>query len=334
MRVLVVDDDPTTELAVSHALTRFGYEVQTATNGLEAWNQLEAEEIPIVVADLEMPVEDGLALCKRIRAAEFRHYTYVVLLTHHEERETLMTAWSSGVDDFVNKPLDAAQLRVRLIVAHRIVTLERELRERNNQLAQANAGLEVLSRVDALTGAGNRAAFHEQIETTHAQALRSGRPYGVVVCDLDRFKQINDQNGHQCGDRALTGAVAVIRSVARRGDVVFRYGGDEIVLVIPDEGLESVRNLTERVCAKLGRVEFHDGEGQPFRLTASFGVATYPETSGEGADWAEVFAHADEAMYVVKRRGGNGVHAAELWDGGRPAYGSDDMTQQTTLTTA
>jgi diguanylate cyclase (GGDEF)-like protein len=156
----------------------------------------------------------------------------------------------------------------------------------------------------------------------------------VVVCDLDHFKQINDQKGHQCGDRALTGAVASIRSVARRGDVVFRYGGDEIVLVVPDEELESVRNLTERVCAELGRVEFYDGEGQPFRLTASFGVATYPETSGEGADWAEVFAHADEAMYVVKRRGGNGVHAAELWDGVQSAYRSDDMTQQTTLTPA
>lgn len=315
----MVDDEPTAVLAVERALAQFGYEVDTASNGAEAWRLLGTEEIPIVVTDLDMPVEDGLRLCQRIRSAEFCHYTYVVLLTHHSERDTLMSAWSAGVDDFVSKPLDAEQLRVRLLVGQRIVTLERELRERNNQLVRTNAGLEVLSRVDALTGAGNRAAFQEQIETTHARSLRTGRPYGIVVCDLDNFKQINDSKGHQCGDRALTGSVEAIRNAARRGDVVFRYGGDEIVLVIPDEGLANVLLVAERVCSAIRNVEFKDQEGVPFRLTASFGVATYPETSGEGGDWAEVFGHADEAMYKIKRRGGDGVQAAELWHESLPA---------------
>jgi two-component system cell cycle response regulator len=323
MRVLVVDDDLTTALAVRHALTRFGYDVETATNGAEAWNLLQAEDIPIVVTDLEMPVEDGVALCKRIRATDLGHYTYVILLTDHSERETLRTAWSSGVDDFVSKPLDAERLRVRLIVAQRIVALERELRERNSQLVRANAGLEVRSRVDALTGAGNRAAFQDQIETTHARAVRGGRPYGVVVCDFDKFKQINDVGGHQFGDRVLTGTTDAIRNVVRRGDVVFRYGGDEIVLIIPDEGLENVVSLAERVRAAVCLVEFNDADSRLIRLTASFGVATYPETSGEGADWAEVFSHADEAMYVIKRQGGNGVQSATVRRGVDPAVPVD-----------
>lgn len=315
MRVLVVDDDPTTVLVVRQALTRFGYEVETASNGKEAWSILGDSETPIVVTDLEMPVEDGLALCKRIRSAEFNHYTYIVLLTHHKERENLLTALSAGADDFVGKPLDAEQLRARLLVAQRIVTLERELRELNSQLVKRNAGLEVLSRVDPLTGAGNRAAFQEQIEYVHAKALRNGRSYGVVVCDLDRFKQINDQRGHQCGDQALKGAVAAMRKTVRKGDLIFRYGGDEIVLVVPDERLENIKLLAGRICSELSAAIFQDGDEDSFRLTASFGVASYPQTSGEGADWAEVFGLADEAMYVIKRQGGNGVHAADKLEG-------------------
>jgi len=139
---------------VRDTLTRFGYEVETASDGLEAWNTLKDAEIPIVITDLEMPIEDGLTLCRRIRAAGFAHYTYVVLLTQHSARENLLAGLSSGADDFVGKPLDPEQLRVRLIVAQRIVTLERELRQLNKKLTALNQGLEMLSRVDPLTGAG------------------------------------------------------------------------------------------------------------------------------------------------------------------------------------
>ena len=311
MRVLVADDDPTTLLSVRATLTRFGYEVETATDGLAAWNKLKDAEIPIVVTDLDMPVENGLTLCRRIRAAAFSHYTYVVLLTQHSARKNLLEGMSAGADDFVGKPLDPEQLRVRLIVAQRIVTLERELRELNKKLTAVNQGLEVLSRVDPLTGAGNRTAFQEQIELTHANALRTGCPYGVVVCDLDKFKQVNDRFGRQRGDQLLAAVVAAIRFVVRKGDSLFRYGGDEVVLIIPNEGLENVVRVTERICDGIRAVTLN-GESEPsFPVTASFGLAVYPESCGEGAHWAELFGLADEAMYVVKRRGGDGVERAE-----------------------
>jgi diguanylate cyclase (GGDEF)-like protein len=131
----------------------------------------------------------------------------------------------------------------------------------------------------------------------------------------------------------LTGATEAIRNVVRSGDIVFRYGGDEIVLVIPDEGLENVVSLTERVRAAVCQIEFKDEEAESFRLTASFGVATYPETSGEGGDWAEVFGLADEAMYVIKRNGGNGVHAASLWHAIPPAASLIGLAQPVEVAT-
>jgi diguanylate cyclase (GGDEF)-like protein len=193
----------------------------------------------------------------------------------------------------------------------RIVTLERELRELNKKLITLNQGLEVLSRVDPLTGAGNRTAFQEQVELTHANALRTGRPYGVVVCDLDKFKQVNDRFGHQRGDQVLAAAVTVIKSIVRKGDSLFRYGGDEVVLIIPNAGLEPVTRVAERICAGIRTATLNGELEPPLSVTASFGVAVYPESCGEGAHWAELFGLADEAMYVVKRRGGNGVERAE-----------------------
>lgn len=310
MRVLVADDDPTTVFSVRDTLTRFGYEVETASNGLEAWKILQSGEIPIVITDLEMPVEDGLTLCRRIRAAAFEHYTYVVLLTQHSARKNLLEGLSSGADDFVGKPLDSEQLRVRLIVAQRIVTLEQELRQLNGRLTAVNQGLEMLSRVDPLTGAGNRTAFQEQIELTHANALRTGRPYGLIVCDLDKFKQVNDRFGHQRGDAVLVATVAAIRSIVRKGDSIYRYGGDEVVLIVPNEELENVVQVTERICAGIRASVFNSESAPSFGVTASFGVAAFPESCGEGAHWAELFGIADEAMYVVKRRGGDGVERA------------------------
>lgn len=310
MRVLVVDDDPTTLLAVSNALTRFGYEVETAADGLSAWNKLLGAEVPVVVTDLEMPVEDGLSLCRRIRSASFSHYTYIVLLTHRSDRENLIEALAAGADDFVGKPLDADQLRARLIVAQRIVTLEQELRQVNRQLEERNQGLKTQSRVDALTGAGNRASFQEQIELAHANAVRGRRRYGIVVCDLDRFKQVNDVHGHQTGDRALTAAVGAIHSVVRRGDLIFRYGGDEIVVIIADEDAENVAKLAERICIHLRDTPLQTDTGDSIRLSVSIGGAIYPDTCGEGSHWADLFGLADEAMYEVKRRGGDGVELA------------------------
>src|SRR5690606_23196612 len=130
-----------------------GYDVTTAADGLAAWHKLLEAEIPVVVTDLEMPVEDGLSLCRRIRSADFSHYTYIVLLTHRSDRKNLLEALAAGADDFVGKPLDHDQIRARLIVAQRIVTLEQELRQLNSQLMEYNQGLRTLSRVDPLTGA-------------------------------------------------------------------------------------------------------------------------------------------------------------------------------------
>jgi diguanylate cyclase (GGDEF)-like protein len=174
-----------------------------------------------------------------------------------------------------------------------------------------NQGLKTLSRVDPLTGAGNRTAFQEQIELAHANAVRSRRPYAVVVCDLDRFKQVNDVYGHQTGDLVLTAAVAAIRAAVRRGDLIFRYGGDEIVVIVPDQEADNVAKLAERICANLGSTLVDNGIGGTIQLGASFGVAVYPDTCGEGSHWADLFSFADEAMYAVKRRGGGGVELAK-----------------------
>jgi diguanylate cyclase (GGDEF)-like protein len=125
---------------------------------------------------------------------------------------------------------------------------------------------------------------------------------------------VNDAYGHQTGDRALTAAAAAIRAVVRRGDLIFRYGGDEIVVIVPGEEAENVTKLAERICANLRNTPVDNDIGGSIHLSASFGAAIYPATCGEGSHWADLFGFADEAMYEVKRRGGDGVELARRRD--------------------
>ena len=125
---------------------------------------------------------------------------------------------------------------------------------------------------------------------------------------------MNDVYGHQTGDRVLTSAVAAIRAAVCRGDLIFRYGGDEIVVIVPDEAAENVAKLAERICTILRTTPVETEVGGSIQLTVSIGGALYPATCGEGSHWADLFGFADEAMYAVKRRGGDGVELAKRKD--------------------
>ena len=312
MRVLIAEDDPVAALTVAKAVESFGYEAIVARNGKEAWDTLQTNPVPIVLTAWAMPIVDGLELCQRIRSAAFSHYTYVIVLTGLVEREHVPSVLSYGADDFIAKPLDNEELRVRLLVGQRIVTLDRELRKTNVRLQEENADLAMRSRVDAVTGIGNRRAFEERIEDLHRRALRRGRPYAVVMCDIDRFKTVNDSYGHRAGDEVLRGIAQSVQLTVRREDHPFRYGGDEIVLLLEDQSRSGGIQVAERVRAKIHAEKFSvSGRDEPVRITISCGVASYPENCGEGSDWAAAVERADRALYVAKSNGRNCVWGFE-----------------------
>jgi two-component system, cell cycle response regulator len=167
---------------------------------------------------------------------------------------------------------------------------------------------EALSVTDDLTQLYNSRYLNQVLRREAKRASRSGRPLSLLFLDLDGFKGINDNHGHQAGSRALVEAAAVIRRCARETDVVARFGGDEFAIVLPDTGSEGAAAVGDRVRERLSVHPFLESNGLKLRLTASVGVATLPDVA---ASAEELVRAADMAMYQVKESGKNGVRIAQ-----------------------
>ena len=142
MRVLLADDAKDMLILTSAILRKAGHEVVTATDGREAWEILLAEpDIQIVISDWMMPEMDGLELCRQIRSDRLPRYIYVILLTGRSDRESLLEGMEAGADDFLTKPVNHAELRVRVRAGERIIALEASLEERNRRIKTAHAKL-------------------------------------------------------------------------------------------------------------------------------------------------------------------------------------------------
>ena len=126
--ILVVEDDPTTRLLICGILKKLGYESRSTENGLQAWQLLEKEYLPVVLSDWVMPEMNGMDLCRRIRARAADRYTYIIMVTSFSGRENYLEAMEAGADDFISKPVDPEHLNARLKVAERIVSLQQHVK--------------------------------------------------------------------------------------------------------------------------------------------------------------------------------------------------------------
>lgn len=184
-------------------------------------------------------------------------------------------------------------------------SLERLVAERTRQLEEAVQRLEVLSLQDVLLAIGNRRAMELALDHAHGLARRYGRAYSVVLFDVDHFKAFNDLYGHSAGDEILRQIAHCLGTSARKSDSLYRYGGEEILMVLPETGLDGARQAAERARASVERLAIvHDG--------CAFGVVTVSAgvgTSGDAPsmDWRPVVEQADAALYRAKRDGRNRV---------------------------
>lgn len=160
---------------------------------------------------------------------------------------------------------------------------------------------------DGLTGLYNHTYFHERIGEELSRAGRYGRPFSLVMLDLDNFKSLNDTYGHSEGDRILRAFAEVIRRAVRESDLPARYGGEEFAIMMPETRGQEAAIAAERLRRQLERGHLLRIDGVDICLTASFGVAAFPE---DADDAPELIRRADEALYAAKRSGKNQVHVA------------------------
>lgn len=309
MKILVVDDSAAYRRLLEVAVTRLGHECVVAEDGLQAWELFEAGGADVVISNWLMPGIEGDELCRRIRTSG-RPYAYFILFTALEGKKNVMHGMEAGADDYLEKPLDEDQLEASLVAATRVTAVYRKLAEQQGELEGLNRQLYEQSRQDPLTGIGNRLRMQEDLETTEANVERYRRGYAVALCDVDRFKAYNDSRGHLAGDDVLRAVAGVLRRTCRKGDAVYRYGGEELLVLLPGQGVELAAAAAERMRRAVESLAIAHPTGEPAGVvTISIGVAVRDAAGGGGIE--ALLRGADDALYRAKDGGRNRVVVRE-----------------------
>jgi len=285
-------------------LQQGGYVVDCAADGIEALEKIKHDPFHILLTDWEMPRMNGADLCRHVREANLPGYVYILLLTGHGSAENVVGALGSGADNFIRKPINPAELLAHVNAGWRIVQLELSLRAANERIWQ-------LTVIDALVGTFNRRHLDDELPQAAERARRYGHCLSVVMADLDRFKNINDQYGHVVGDEVLREFALRARGVIRQGsDWIARYGGEEFAIVLPETELPGALATAEKIRAILELTPIMTTAG-PLSVTASLGVAALtPACDAAAFTSAALLRRADEALYRSKLTGRNRVSVA------------------------
>lgn len=295
-RVLVAEDDAVFRRVLERQLKNWGYEAIVVQDGTEAWEKLQQPNTPeLLILDWMMPGIDGLELCRRIRQKENDRYQYVLLLTGKDEKEDVIEGLNSGADDYLTKPFDIGELRARLRTGKRILALQREL-------IQAREALRFEATHDALTSLWSRGASLHLLGSEMQRGARSHSSTGILMVDLDHFKNVNDTYGHLIGDEVLKEAAYRIGQAVRSYDFVGRYGGEEFLAILTNCTLADLQMVAERIRTAIADLPIKTKTAD-VKVTASIGGVV----ALKGAHDLEFLAAADAALYEAKRTGRNRV---------------------------
>lgn len=307
LRVLVVDDDPDSRHLLEEAVERLGHRSTTACDGLEALAMQQAEPADVILSDWDMAGMTGIELCRRVRAQESVEYTYFAFMTGFDDRAHLLEGLRAGADDYLTKPVDLEELEVRLLSAVRVLNHERGLAQMNAALREESHLSFEEARVDPLTQIANRLRLREDLDALQAQAARYGHRYCAALCDIDWFKGYNDTCGHLAGDEALRRVAATIRDALRQGDTLYRYGGEEFLVILSEQGISDARQAMDRVRGKVAALGVPHPGSPAGVVTISVGIAEIGDTGVSNDDWLR---RADAALYRAKQNGRNRVEIA------------------------
>ena len=307
MRILIAEDDAASRLILEAALAGLGHEVIAATDGEQAWQLFQSEKVEAIISDREMPRLNGLDLCRRIRESDGGKYIYFIFLTSVHDKDGAAEAIRAGADDYLMKPLNRHELEARLLVASRITKLYRELANQQVELERLNSQLFLQARTDGLTQVGNRLKMREDLNVLFARVAEQGDSFCALMCDVDHFKLYNYEYGHLQGDEVLKKVARTLVQGCRPNDEIYRYGGEEFLLVMPEQSVEAACAVAERHRARIEQLAIPNIASPGSIVTISVGVAAMTTTQSSIKEWLE---DADGALYRAKQLGRNRVVSA------------------------
>lgn len=301
MKILIADDESTSRLILEKYLSNLECELVIAERGDQAWDMLQQPGHPrLLILDWMMPGMDGIEIVRKIRQREDGHQYYIIIQTSLDKPDDVVFALNEGANDYITKPYNPDILRARTNVGYRLVTLHEHLEEKIRLLGEANQRISELASTDELSGLYNRRFFNQGLTEAISAASRHQFPLSLVILDIDKFKNVNDNHGHQMGDNIIKLLARTLRAVSRTEDVPARWGGEEFILCLGHTALDGAAILADRL-----RLKFTETcrSETGIEVTSSFGVAELqPEEDREN-----LIKRADNALYRAKDLGRNRV---------------------------
>jgi two-component system, cell cycle response regulator len=296
-RIVVADDSMVVRALLRRQLEEQGHVVIEAVDGEDAVRTCLARRPDVVLLDVEMPKLDGHGVLAALRRDADLADTPVVFLTGRTTTADVVEGLRLGAHDYLRKPFEPAELLARVHAAHRVKSLQDQLRQRN-------AELDLISRTDPLTGMPNRRHLQEHLVSMGSVARRHGQHVGALMIDIDRFKSVNDTYGHDGGDRVLRAVAALVTATCRAEDLAGRWGGEEFLVVAPLTDTAGVAALGERIRQAAAAQPVTVDADRVAAVTVSIGAAS---TDG---DMDALVRAADAALYAAKEGGRNRVVTA------------------------
>jgi len=297
MKVLIAGYDLDLCAALENDIKELGHEVILVNNDKEAWEVIQNGEVRLAILDRTMPEIDWIELCRKTRhkiQQKKSKNIYMILITGKNQKDNILEGLSAGIDDYLTKPIDFVELKVRLQNGERIIQLEDSCIE--------------LSSYDRLTNLLKRDKILEILDEEIHRGWRENRPTGVILADIDYFKKINDTYGHFAGDKVLAEVAFRVKNSIRPYDKAGRYGGDEILFVLPNCGIDIVKLVGERLCRSVNENKIKT-ESALLDVTITLGGTSSDISSQTSRD--NLISACDKALYLAKEQGRNRIVAAD-----------------------
>ena len=304
--ILVVDDDKLNRVFLTKLLKNEGYKVIQAQDGYEGFKAAHDLKPDLILLDVMMPITDGIDVCKALKKEQNTKDIPVIFVTARADKSDIVKGFEAGAVDFVTKPVFMPELIARVRAHLSLKFYADQLRQKNEELEEFNDLLKNLSRKDALMEIWNRGAFDIELEKLHNLSIRYERVYSLIIADIDYFKLYNDYYGHQAGDDVLKEVGRIFRSACRATDFIARYGGEEIVVILPETSSEQALILGRRIMKMLDEKNIlHEKSPLISRVTLTMGISQLDLQ--DIISYKDILKNADIALYEGKNNGRNTI---------------------------
>jgi len=294
--ILIIDTDQRHAERLKNYLTP-EHQVDILTQPAEAVFQVTGAQYELAIVSMALADYDPLRVCSQIRTLEHARTLPIILVADEADRPRVVRALDLGVNDFISRPVERNELAARVRTQIRRHRYALELRQSvNNTMAMAVT--------DDMTGLYNRRYFDRHLGVMLSKAQSQDRDMALMILDIDHFKSVNDNYGHDIGDVVLREFAARLKRNIRGVDLACRFGGEEFVVLMPDTDYRQAETIAERVRQSISERSFEIGADRHLSVTVSAGV-TLNEARSETPE--SLIKRADVALYRAKREGRNRV---------------------------